>query len=280
MTRQATKLTVHAGAAMVVLSLAGCGASWQAPLETRSGGKSTSATVSSSRPQATIQGATYRVRRGDTLYSIAWRSGKDFRTLAGWNRIRAPYVIYPGQVLRLTPPVRHRQATQAAAPPSPKTAPPPRTATATPPPQPAVAVRPAPPPSRDIKRLPERGALHWRWPTSGKVVAQFSSRDATRQGIKISGKAGQPILAAEGGRVVYSGSGLIGYGRLIIIKHNDNYLSAYGHNAKLLVKEGATVARGAHIADMGRSNDGRAMLHFEIRRDGRPVDPARLLPRR
>jgi lipoprotein NlpD len=113
----------------------------------------------------------------------------------------------------------------------------------------------------------------------GPILARFSANDATRTGIKIGGHLGEAVHATEAGKVVYSGSGLIGYGQLIIIKHNDHYLSAYGHNAKLLVKEGDKVARGKHIADMGRSNDGKAMLHFEIRREGKPVNPLALLPK-
>ncbi len=265
-----TLLMTRLAAVLVLVSLVGCGSAWKAPLETRSAGDHR-AHKSGSYPS--IGGRTYRVRRGDTLYSIAWRAGKDFRSLAQWNRIRAPYTIYPGQVIRLVAPVRHAQTAAKPAPrpsatghaaPSRHT---PRTTAST---TTKSATRGAVPAS----------ALRWAWPVDGPLVSSYSSRDATRQGIKIGGQPGQAVKAAEAGRVVYSGSGLIGYGQLIIIKHNDNYLSAYGHNAKLLVKEGAQVARGARIADMGRSNDGRAMLHFEIRRDGRPVDPVALLPRR
>jgi lipoprotein NlpD len=221
------------------------------------------------------------VRRGDTLYSIAWRSGRDFRSLARWNRIPPPYTIYPGQVLTLTPATR-----PAPAPAKPRQASPSRTTTsskpAAAPPRPANTSKPKdvakpPPASQPASRS---GPLRWNWPVTGPLLSSYSARDPSRKGIKIGGRPGQPVRAAEGGRVVYSGSGLIGYGQLIIIKHNDNYLSAYGHNAKLLVKEGEQVARGKHIADMGRSNEGRPMLHFEIRRDGRPVDPLGLLPRK
>lgn len=272
MIRVPAMLTTRLGTALVLVSLAGCGASWKAPLETRSDGRSGHHHAPRNSAPPSINGRTYRVRRGDTLYSIAWRSGKDFRSLAQWNRIRAPYTIYPGQVIRLVSPVRQAQA-PAKAPPiaaqrpaQPSRVPPSAHTRSTP--------RPPPKPARQV------GALHWQWPVNGPLISSYSQRDATRQGIKIGGKPGQAVRAAEAGRVVYSGSGLIGYGQLIIIKHNDKYLSAYGHNAKLLVKEGAQVAKGARIADMGRSNDGRAMLHFEIRRDGRPIDPAALLPRR
>jgi lipoprotein NlpD len=135
------------------------------------------------------------------------------------------------------------------------------------------------PKPKPIAPQPINGPLAWQWPTSGRVVERFSSEDRTRNGLKIAGRTGQPILAAEGGRIVYSGSGLIGYGQLIIIKHNKNYLSAYGHNRKILVKEGDQVARGAHIGEMGKPPDDQPLLHFEIRRQGTPVDPLRLLPK-
>ena len=127
--------------------------------------------------------------------------------------------------------------------------------------------------------MPNR-RLSWQWPTQGSVTLRFAAADPARKGIKIAGALGQPIRAAERGSVVYSGSGLIGYGQLIIIKHNDNYLSAYGNNRKLLVKEGDQVTKGQRIADMGRANGGQSVLHFEIRREGEPVNPLSLLPRK
>src|SRR5690606_14072323 len=124
------------------------------------------------------------------------------------------------------------------------------------------------------------GAVVWRWPTEGQLLTTFSAGDPTRQGIDIVGNAGQPVVAAADGEVVYSGSGLVGYGELIIIKHSDTWLSAYGHNRKRLVAEGQRVKAGQQIAEMGRSGASRDMLHFEIRRNGRPTDPLALLPRR
>jgi lipoprotein NlpD len=122
--------------------------------------------------------------------------------------------------------------------------------------------------------------LDWRWPTIGKVVQTFSPGDPERKGVRISGVVGQPVVAAEAGRVVYSGSGLVGYGNLVIIKHDDDYLSAYGYNKKLLVKEGDEVARGEQIARMGSPRNGAdSMLHFEIRKEGRPINPLPLLPK-
>jgi lipoprotein NlpD len=253
--------------------LAGCTASWQAPLENRGSQPAARHANPASRPAPPIRAKSYRVRRGDTLYSIAWRAGRDFRSLARWNRIPPPYTIYPGQLLTLVPQSRPASAASQArrSPAAPASKPPAPAAS-----QPRPKAQPAP----SSKPAQPTGPLRWHWPAGGPLLSSYSAKDPSRKGIKIGGRPGQPVRAAEGGRVVYSGSGLIGYGQLIIIKHNDTYLSAYGHNAKLLVKEGEQVARGKHIADMGRSNDGKPMLHFEIRRDGRPVDPLGLLPRR
>jgi lipoprotein NlpD len=261
-----------------VLLLAGCTASWQAPLETRS----------PSRPPAVPlpnDAEHYRVQRGDTLHGIAWRAGVDWRNLALWNGLRRPYTIYPGQVLKIKPPPARPVAARPPARPAARepVAAAPRPAPArTPAAQPRVEPKPEPAPAPKAATRPPLpgGPLSWRWPTDGKVVASFASADPARKGIKIAGVAGQAVRAAEAGDVVYSGSGLIGYGRLIIVKHNENYLSAYGHNRKILVQEGDRVTKGEQIAEMGESNNGQPVLHFEIRRDGRPVDPTRLLPRR
>lgn len=250
--------------------LAACTASWQAPLESRGPGSY----QAPPQPQASIRGKTYKVQRGDTLYSIAWRSGKDFRTLARWNAIRSPYTIYPGQVLRLSAPTTLRSTPRSRTQATSKPATTRRSQT--------TQVEPTATSSAPSGKSTARAdaSLRWQWPVNGPVLVKYSAKDPTRKGIKIGGAAGQQVKAAESGRVVYSGSGLIGYGQLIIIKHSESYLSAYGHNAKLRVKEGDQVARGKHIADMGRSNEGRPMLHFEIRRGGRPVDPLGLLPRK
>lgn len=216
------------------------------------------------------------MQRGDTLYAIAWQSGVDYRLVAAWNGIRPPYRIYPGQTLRLVPPVAAR--TPPAPPPTrPKPRPVPKTPVAALPPAPPPPPPSASPPPSPAASKPQR--LVWRWPAQGRVVAAFKADDPLRKGIKIAGRSGDPIRSAEAGRVVYSGSGLIGYGRLIIVKHNDNYLSAYGHNREILVTEGDQVTKGQKIAEMGTANNGEPLLHFEIRRDGKPVDPLRLLPR-
>ncbi len=144
---------------------------------------------------------------------------------------------------------------------------------------PAPVVNATPPPPATVAAIPT-GPVRWRWPASGQTVSTFLAGDPTRQGIGIAGSNGQPVLAAGDGVVVYSGAGLIGYGELVIIKHSDAWLSAYGHNRKRLVAEGQAVKGGEQIAEMGRSGASRDMLHFEIRKNGKPVDPAALLPRR
>ncbi len=216
------------------------------------------------------------VRKGETLYSISWRYGQDYRQLAAWNRIPPPYVIHQGQRLRLTPPGGVKSTPPAAG---------------------GNKVfqqrskkgggkgesraghavrRPAPPPAAQAR------SLNWSWPAAGQLISRFSSKEPGKKGIDIAGHQGAVVKAAAAGRVVYSGSGIPRYGNLLIIKHNEKYLSAYAHNRRLLVQEGAVVKQGQQIAEMGRSGTGirRVMLHFEIRADGVPVDPLRYLPRK
>ena len=140
--------------------------------------------------------------------------------------------------------------------------------------------QPEGPPPAERKAEKFKRVLHWSWPTSGKIVKGFKKDDDTRKGIVLSGKPGQAVVAAEEGKVVYSGSGLIGYGQLIIIKHNNNYLSAYGHNQMILVKEGDWVTKGKKIAEMGTNDTGLPALHFEIRKNGNPLNPIAVLPKR
>jgi len=194
------------------------------------------------------------VRQGDTLYSIAFDYRLDQRDLAAWNRLGDRSVIYPGQKLKLTGPVSTGQPVKSSG----STAP----------------VRSSTPPA------PVKSVATWKWPTDGKIIAAYGASSKTKSGVQIGGRDGQPVRAAASGTVVYSGSGLAGYGPLLIVKHNENYLSAYGHNASLLVAEGERVNIGQQIAKMGMGPGQRAMLHFEIRRDGQPVDPVRYLPRR
>lgn len=224
-------------------------------------------TSSSSRtPQRIVSqpkyGATVRVQRGDTLFGVAFRNGIDFRDLAAWNNIPSPYTIYPGQSLKLYPPGRSTAASVA------------KPATVPAAPRPPAVVKPAPAPR------PASSGFNWRWPAEGVVIGRFTTGDATKQGVDIAGANGQAVRASADGVVVYSGGGLVGYGELIIIKHSESWLSAYGHNRKRLVNEGQNVKAGQQIAEMGRSGASRDMLHFEIRYNGKPVDPLQYLPKR
>ena len=219
--------------------------------------------------KAPVTGKTYVVQPGDTVFGIAFRAGLNFRDLAAWNGIEEPYTIRVGQKLRLTPP--GSVATAQRPPPPRKVTPAPvRSA-------PATAV-PATPAAAAVQ--PVLSNIGWQWPTDGELIGRFVVNDKTRQGINIAGRHGQPILAAADGTVVYSGAGLIGYGELLIVKHSNEWISAYAHNAKRLVAEGDKVKAGQHIADMGDSGSVSTMLHFEIRRNGKPVDPLLYLPER
>jgi len=203
----------------------------------------------------------YVVKPGDTMYSIAFRHQLDFRELAAWNDIGPDYLIHPGDVIRLSAPPRGAVRASAGA----------RTAPAAAPQAPA---QPAParlPPAEVVTRV------DWAWPTAGEVVKAFGNG---AKGIDIGGTLGQPVLAAAPGKVVYSGSALKGYGELIIIKHDDVHLSAYGYNRRRLVGEGVTVAAGQPIAELGLGPEQKPSLHFEIRKRGKPVDPAGYLPAR
>ncbi|MET0987474.1 MAG: peptidoglycan DD-metalloendopeptidase family protein [Steroidobacteraceae bacterium] len=192
--------------------------------------------------------AAYTVRSGDTLYSIATRYDLDFRVLARWNDIGPDYRIYPGQKLRLSP--RGGHATATAKTPT-KSSPAPQTPTGPP--------------------------VQWQWPAKGTAFAR-TQRPNGGQGLTIQGELNQSIRAAGPGRVVYTGSGLLGYGQLLIIKHNDAYLSAYAHTSSMLVKEGDIVTGGQPVATMGAGAQGQPMLYFEIRVNGKPVDPLLFLP--
>ena len=197
---------------------------------------------------------THVVRKGETLFTIAFRYGKDHRDLARWNNLGDGSLIYPGQVIRLTPPAGGSVAQST----------PQRRST----------------PRRTMPPAPADPSPQWAWPTDGRIVTAFTGQGGTGTGVLIAGRQGQPVRAAAAGRVVYSGGGLIGYGQLIILKHNDTYLSAYGHNASLLVKEGETINKGQRIATMGEGPGQKPRLHFEIRKNGKPVDPQKYLPAR
>jgi len=210
-------------------------------------------------------GASVTVRRGDTLYRLAVNNGISPMDLALWNGISAPYTIYPGQRLWLYP-RSGAQASRAASSGA-------RSAQRPP-------VRPTQAPPQPTAPAPVRSGIAWRWPTDGQILNRYAAGDPTRQGIDIAGKGGQPVRAAADGVVVYSGAGLVGYGELVIVKHDEQWLSAYGHNRTRLVNEGARVKAGEQIAEMGNTGTAREMLHFEIRYNGKPVDPLQHLPRR
>lgn len=237
-------MRVWAAAALIVLMLSGCAAyEGRAPV---SGGE---------------RAREYTVRSGDTLYSIAWEHGLDYKQIAQWNRIAPPYRIYAGQQLRLTP---SANAATTAKPPSPAAGP-----------ERAAAGKKETSAPPEVQETGVAQPINWRWPAQGKLVGNFG---AGNKGINIAGEEGQAIYAAAPGRVVYSGSGLVGLGQLLIIKHDNIFLSAYAHNKTLLVKEGDQVSVGQRIAEMGRTGAERVMLHFQIRKDGKPVDPLQYLP--
>lgn len=320
------------------LVLAGCDVTRSSVVVTHSPGSTYEPARSAPPPPP---GGSYRVSKGDTLYSIAFRNKVDFRDLASWNGIASPYTIWPGQDLRLSPPGRETKPAPAHAPPpvvvatpppaaqhpvqpgqpvspppskpgqpafanvteaeaAPPSAPAPATTTNTPvvvagkpaeslvPPPPAPsapAAQPPPPVENPPASTPivvsgatrNAGGISWRWPADGALLKKFSSSDAI-PGIEVGGKGGDPVRAAADGVVVYSGNGLVGYGELVIIKHSDSFLSAYGHNRKRLVKEGEKVKAGQSVAEMGSTGATRDELQFQIRRDGNPVDPLQYLP--
>ncbi len=282
---------------LCVLLLSACGHS--RVVDREDGNRRVAGRGASSRP-APSGAATYVVQRGDTLYGIAFRNGLDFRDVAALNRIPAPYTIYPGQRLALranpvavrptstrrpsaTAPVRSA-ATSPRTPtvvPHTTTRPPVSTGSAGLPAASGSAAGPAAAPAGPATPSPASiGPGGWRWPTQGTLIGRFAAGDPKRQGLDIAGVAGQAVVAAADGVVVYSGAGLVGYGELIIVKHSDEWLSAYAHNRLRLVTEGIAVKGGQPIAEMGRSGTSRDMLHFEVRRNGKPVDPLTVLPAR
>ncbi len=208
----------------------------------------------------------HEVIPGDTLYSIAWQQGRDHRQIAKWNHLAPPYTIHVGERLRVRP---HPE--ELATPISPS--------------KPKEVELPSPVISKSLEvregSQPQSTELpRWEWPTDGPLMKQKDGKMEGKQGIDIGGRTGQPVRAAAGGRVVYSGGGLVGYGQLVIIKHSNNFLSAYAHNRRVLVKEGDQLTGGQVIAEMGSTGTDRPMLHFEIRQDGKPVNPMRYLPTR
>jgi lipoprotein NlpD len=245
---------------LLILLLGACGgAAPKAPV--------TEQLVASRQPEAPMR----EVRAGDTLYSIAWESGRDYRELAAWNNISPPYVIRIGQKLRLYPPPDTKRPTPRPEPKARAPAPAPRT------PPGRIKTETRKPATAAPKPAAKFGP--WSWPAEGALVERFTP-SGPGKGIGIAGKKGQPVLAAAPGTVVYRGSGLRGYGELIIIKHNADFLSAYAHNDRILVKEGSAIRRGQKIAEMGSSGTSQVKLHFEIRYRGSPVNPLVYLPKK
>jgi lipoprotein NlpD len=271
---------------VVLCGLLACGGNPRAPVEDRA---------------VQPQDSTYTVKSGDTLYSIAFRYGLDYRKVAAANGIGASYTIYPGQKIHLDETVSPAQsgASRTAPVPSPVKTPAPAsaeadrkvsTASTVAQSKPAVSATsraPAPvstPATAKVKQAVDADTYAgaevaaWLWPTRGSVTRGYS--ESVHKGIDIGGERGDPVVAAAAGKVVYAGTGIVGFGELLIIKHNEVYLSAYGHNERLLVTEGQTVAAGQTIAEKGNSGTDTVKLHFEIRKEGKPIDPQRLLPQR
>ena len=234
------------------------------------------------RVKNSINATEYIVKKGETLYSIAWRADLDVRELAQLNQISSPYRIYPKQKLFLTKnarkPSKNKGSTRSTKNGREK-----------------VVKKPVAPskkqayggnsrrkkPSSNLplsKKTFSQKIKQWEWPNKGRIISTFSSKKQGNKGIDIAGKKGDLVKAAASGKVVYAGDVLRGYGRLIIIKHNDDYLSAYAHNESLFVKEGQNIAAGQKIASMGSSSTSSVRLHFEIRFRGKSVNPQRYLP--
>ena len=230
--------------------------------------------------RASVVPNSHRVKTGETLYSIAWRYGMDYRRLAAANNIESPFTIYPGQqILLKSQSPKSRQAGKQS-PPSPSNefakgnSESPKSLRQTPTKLPNNTKRKASP------TLIGDNPYRWQWPAPGQILRSYKTANALRGGIEIRGKLGEPVRAANSGRVVYAGNGLVGYGNLLIIKHDQTYLSAYGHNRKILVKEGEIVRVGQKIAEFGDSGTNDVKLHFEIRKHGQSVNPLSLLPSR
>ena len=283
---------VGACVAVVVLSACSSTAVNRAPVEDRGSSAGKPAAAADPRTQVVKQppgfenagkAGYYTVKPGDTLMRIGLETGQGHKDIARWNALDNPDKIEVGQVLRVVPPVADTVAvakpvTSASAT---TTTLPAAGAAASPASAPAKAASsPAAAPASTAPAPAASGEdeLAWIWPGNGPVVAGFD--EVKNKGLDIGGSAGDPVLAAGEGKVVYAGAGLRGYGNLIILKHNNTYLTAYAHNQTLLVKEDQTVKKGQKIAEMGSSDADRVKLHFEVRRQGKPVDPAKYLPAR
>jgi len=261
--------------ALALLALAACTSSPRAPAPVETRGSSPKVTAQPVVPAPetvkVMPGAEnagkpgyYTVQRGDTLTRIALDHGHSWRDLASWNSLPNAHLIEVGQVLRVASPSATVESSGVVVQPLGVSA---EAATA-----PKPVATPTPAPSANDE------GLGFAWPASGSVIGGFD--EAKNKGLDIGGKAGDPVQAAADGQVVYAGAGLRGYGNLIILKHNNTFLTAYAHNQALLVKEDQKVRKGQKIAEMGKTDADRVKLHFEIRRQGKPVDPAKYLPAR
>ena len=287
-------LVVGVSVTLTALVLAGCGTRMtKAPVEDR--GTSSASSSPSSVPGVVVTpikplpGAEnagkpgyYTVKAGDTLIRIGLENGQGWKDIARWNNLDNANLIEVGQVLRVAPPsATAATETGVVARPVASSAVVPASAASTPKPAASAAVAvpaPIPAPTSAAAAASSEDDVPFIWPASGTLLAGFD--EARNKGYDISGKAGDPVLAAADGRGVYAGAGLRGYGNLVILKHNNTFLTAYAHNQALLVKEDQTVRRGQKIAEMGSTDADRVKLHFEIRRQGKPVDPVRYLPAR
>jgi lipoprotein NlpD len=261
-------------AILIALQLSGCASD---SFHYQNG--SSQSTSNNAQVSALPKSGYYRVKKGDTLFAIAFRYGIDYRKLAQTNRIPSPYVIYPQQKIRLNVSSSSSVVASTASNSKAKIA-------ITSPKKQADGAK------NSIKKkvngstkntksspIPTKNTLKWQWPIKGFVVRGFSNAGVSSKGIDIKSDIGKPVQAAEDGIVVYSGNGLIGYGNLVIVKHNDEYLSAYAYNRSILVKEQQVVKAGDSLAIIGGKGEERPLLHFEIRRDGQPIDPLTVLPK-
>ncbi len=286
------RLIVRWCAICPALIVAACTSQRPAPVVDRSGRSPATATTPSAGAAAVSRSAKdgiYVAQRGDTLQNVALAFGVDPKDLARWNAIVEPGVLIPGQTLRVTPPAEVATVSpitrsgQAEVRPLPPDAALPGAAATLPPATtlPPAVLPPAAPPAATVPTEAARApasALPWLWPASGKVIQTFD--DPRNKGIDIAGAEGAPVQAAADGEVVYVGSAVRGYGNLVIVRHSDDFITAYAHNRKVLVAEKQSVKRGQAIAELGRSDADRPKLHFEIRHQGKPVDPLKYLPAR
>jgi len=261
-----------AGPAVLALALiAGCTTTQKAPVVERSATRQPAAPAGAAAPRPEARPDTYVVKRGDTLYSIALEHGADYREVAQWNSLEDPSKLSVGQVLRVTAPAQQPGVQVGSAPPGagkiesrPLGSGPQQQ-------QKPVAA------ARDEPRLLDAQPLQFAWPAKGKVLAGFA--EPRRKGIDIDGKPGDPVNAAAAGRVTYVGSGIPGLGKLVVIRHDQGFITVYAHNKDILVKEQQTVTRGQKIAELGSSDSDRPKLHFQIRKGAAAVDPLLYLPK-